>query len=91
MGFILSILVKKIKKPSYCVLEKIEEGVVGVKIEKIYILIGSFNPRAQWSYPFPPLPLLHQHTPLLSPMARHFSIYGLVHRQSIFSANRSVN
>jgi hypothetical protein len=36
MGFILSILVKKIKKPSYCVLEKIEEGVVGVKIEKKY-------------------------------------------------------
>jgi hypothetical protein len=41
MGFILSILVKKIKKSSYYVMEKIEEGVVGVKIEK-NILIGSF-------------------------------------------------
>jgi hypothetical protein len=41
MGFILSILVKKNKKSSYCVLEKIEEAVVGVKIEK-NILVGSF-------------------------------------------------
>jgi hypothetical protein len=65
---------------------KIEEGVASVKIGKNWPV--PFNPRAQWPYPLPPLPLPH---PLPSHAASHFSIYGLVHQQSIFGANRSVN